>query len=194
MNFKQKRDSFGVLTAVSLAAAALASTSAFAQTAPPQAENETVGLEEIIVQARKVNENLQDVPVAVTAFTGEQLEAQNVPACSGLRQLYAGPSHSRRSVDSLGPDAHSAWAGANRHSCDIGSIGWHLWSTEYTGRAHMVSMPTCSTSRAFRCSKVPKVHCSGAIQRAARCSLTRTRLIWRTSAAKRRSLMGASTR
>ncbi|MFN7028011.1 MAG: TonB-dependent receptor, partial [Sphingopyxis sp.] len=45
---------------------------------PPQAENETVGLEEIIVQARKVNENLQDVPVAVTAFTGEQLEAQNV--------------------------------------------------------------------------------------------------------------------
>ena len=78
MNFKQKRDSFGVLTAVSLAAAALASTSAFAQTAPPQAENETVGLEDIIVQARKVDENLQDVPVAVTAFTGDQLETKGV--------------------------------------------------------------------------------------------------------------------
>lgn len=78
MNFKQKRDSFRVTAAVSLAAAALASTSTFAQTAPPQAENETVGLEDIIVQARKVDENLQDVPVAVTAFTGDQLETKGV--------------------------------------------------------------------------------------------------------------------
>lgn len=79
MNFKQKRDSFRMLTAVSLTAIALSSAPAFAQTTPPPpAENETVGLEDIIVQARKVNENLQDVPVAVTAFTGEGLEAQGV--------------------------------------------------------------------------------------------------------------------
>lgn len=77
MNFKQKRDSFRMLTAVSLTAIALSSAPAFAQAAPPPpAENETIGLEDIIVQARKVNENLQDVPVAVTAFTGESLEAQ----------------------------------------------------------------------------------------------------------------------
>lgn len=54
------------------------SATASAQGTAPVAEGETVGLEEIIVQARKVDENLQDVPVAVTAFTGEQLESQNV--------------------------------------------------------------------------------------------------------------------
>lgn len=78
MKFKQKRDSFRMLAAASLTAIALSSTSALAQaqSTAPVADNETVGLEEIIVQARKVNENLQDVPVAVTAFTGESLEAQ----------------------------------------------------------------------------------------------------------------------
>ena len=35
------------------------------------------GLSDIVVTARKVAENLQDVPVAVTAFTGEQLVQQN---------------------------------------------------------------------------------------------------------------------
>lgn len=80
MKFKQKRDSFRMLAAASLTAIALSSTSALAQaqaqSTAPVADNETVGLEEIIVQARKVNENLQDIPVAVTAFTGESLEAQ----------------------------------------------------------------------------------------------------------------------
>lgn len=52
---------------------------AFAQDATaPQATEEESGLGDIIVQARRIDENLQDVPVAVTAFTGEQLEAQNV--------------------------------------------------------------------------------------------------------------------
>jgi iron complex outermembrane receptor protein len=80
MKFKQKRDSFRMLAAASLTTIALSSTSALAQAqaqaTAPVAGNETVGLEEIIVQARKVNENLQDIPVAVTAFTGESLEAQ----------------------------------------------------------------------------------------------------------------------
>lgn len=79
MIFKQKHDSARMLAAVSLGAIALSSTAAFAQdAADTSAKRDTVGLEEIIVQARKVNENLQNVPVAVTAFTGEQLEAQNV--------------------------------------------------------------------------------------------------------------------
>jgi iron complex outermembrane receptor protein len=42
-------------------------------------DNQT-GLQDIVVTARKIAENLQDVPVAVTAFTGEQLERQNVRA------------------------------------------------------------------------------------------------------------------
>ncbi len=36
------------------------------------------GIEEIVVSARRRDEGLQDVPVAVSAFSGEQLERQNV--------------------------------------------------------------------------------------------------------------------
>ena len=41
-----------------------------------QSEAEVEGTNEIVVTARRRNEMLQDVPVAVTAYTGEQLEAQ----------------------------------------------------------------------------------------------------------------------
>jgi iron complex outermembrane recepter protein len=46
--------------------------------AAPAAEEDSGGLGEIIVTARKVAENLQDVPVAVTAFSGEDLRNQNI--------------------------------------------------------------------------------------------------------------------
>jgi iron complex outermembrane receptor protein len=40
------------------------------------------GIEEIIVTARKIEENLQDVPISITAFTGEQLAER------GLTDIY----------------------------------------------------------------------------------------------------------
>src|SRR5688572_2583127 len=57
---------------------------ALAQEAAPVADpenndpNAEGGLGEIIVQARKVSENLQDVPVAVTVLTGEDLEKKSI--------------------------------------------------------------------------------------------------------------------
>jgi iron complex outermembrane receptor protein len=60
---------------------------AFAQEAT--AEDDT-GLDEIIVQARKVNENLQDVPVAVTAFSGDDLEKQNIQKVENLANFTPG--------------------------------------------------------------------------------------------------------
>ena len=42
------------------------------------AAEETQGLEEIVVTARKRQESLQDTPVAVTAFTGEELEQKGI--------------------------------------------------------------------------------------------------------------------
>ena len=57
---------------------------AAAQTAEPTAvdaaaeDTTTTGLAEIIVQARKVDEDLQDVPVAVTVLTGQDLENRSV--------------------------------------------------------------------------------------------------------------------
>ncbi|MDM7957646.1 TonB-dependent receptor [Blastomonas sp.] len=48
------------------------------------------GLAEIVVQARKVDENLQDVPVAITAFTGGDLVAQNVQKVQDLANFTPG--------------------------------------------------------------------------------------------------------
>lgn len=58
-------------------APAFAQDTAPAQPAGTSGASNAGGLEDIVVTARKVAENLQDVPVAVTAFSGEQLERQN---------------------------------------------------------------------------------------------------------------------
>lgn len=66
---------------------------AFAQNAVPadeSASSDDGGLEEIVVQARKVNENLQDVPVAVTAFSGNDLERQNFQQLDNLAKFTPG--------------------------------------------------------------------------------------------------------
>jgi len=44
-------------------------------------------LEEIIVTARKKSENIQDVPISITAFTGRELEARGVENLSGVARF-----------------------------------------------------------------------------------------------------------
>jgi iron complex outermembrane recepter protein len=58
----------------SICAVATVSTPALSQTETQSADLESQGLEEIIVTARKRSESMQDVPIAVTAFTQEALE------------------------------------------------------------------------------------------------------------------------
>ncbi|MEY2926153.1 MAG: hypothetical protein RL367_630, partial [Pseudomonadota bacterium] len=68
-----------LLGATALAAGLLGMAApAFAQGAKPAAEADesSTGLAEIIVTARKTDEKLQDVPVSVTVFSGEQLKTQ----------------------------------------------------------------------------------------------------------------------
>ncbi len=74
----------GLLIGSTLASLALTSTAAFAQAAP---EEDTGGLEEIVVTAQKREQSLQDVPVAVTAISQASLEANrivNVADLSGI--------------------------------------------------------------------------------------------------------------
>lgn len=52
--------------------------------------NEVEGLDVIVVQARKVNENLQDVPVAVTAFSDIDLEKKNFQQLENLASYTPG--------------------------------------------------------------------------------------------------------
>lgn len=78
---------------LSVRAAALSATAlslAFAMPAHAQdtaAEDNQGGIAEIVVTAQKVAENVQDVPIAITAITSERLETTGVTSLEGLTQL-----------------------------------------------------------------------------------------------------------
>lgn len=72
--------------------ALIAPVSALQAQATPQAAEDENGLRDIIVTARKVEENLQDVPVAVTAFNGQALENQNLQRVENLANFTPGMS------------------------------------------------------------------------------------------------------
>lgn len=86
MNTVHSRLVVRMLTGAAVAAIAMGSNAAYAADAAVAADapaavdsiDENGGLAEIVVQARKVNENLQDVPVAVTVLSGEELEKKSV--------------------------------------------------------------------------------------------------------------------
>lgn len=52
-----------------------------------QAPDEGVGIEEVVVTAQKRAENVQDVPISVTAFSGEVLEAAGIQDIRDLRRI-----------------------------------------------------------------------------------------------------------
>lgn len=74
---------FTTLTMASLFALAAATTPAFAQAA----EDEAVDNGEIIVTAQKREQNLQDVPAAVSVISAEQLDQRGVVNITSLQQL-----------------------------------------------------------------------------------------------------------
>ncbi len=62
-----------------------------AQTAgPPAAAQASVGLEEIVVTAERRSENVQNVPIAITAFTSESLRSRNLTDVHALGNLSPG--------------------------------------------------------------------------------------------------------
>ena len=69
------------LLRISASALSLVSASAFAQ----EAAEETVDTNEIIVTAQKRAENLQDVPIAVSAFSQDSLEERGLNGGADLQ-------------------------------------------------------------------------------------------------------------
>lgn len=67
-------------------AAALAAPAALGQ----QASESDQGLDVIIVTARKVEENIRDVPIAITAFTAEDLARRNIEGLGDIARYTAG--------------------------------------------------------------------------------------------------------
>ena len=70
----------GYLSAASFMALALAAPATFAQGAAQQGQPQARegGLEEIVVTAQRREERMQDVPLAVTAFSQMELEAAQI--------------------------------------------------------------------------------------------------------------------
>ncbi|WP_158257991.1 TonB-dependent receptor [Sphingopyxis lindanitolerans] len=78
-----------LVTVPAFAQGAAAGTGTAAQPAPADEADgpSSRGLNEIVVIAQKIEQNLQDVPVAVTAFSGEELEQQNATKFNDIARL-----------------------------------------------------------------------------------------------------------
>ncbi len=67
-----------------MALAALVPASAAAQDPPPPVPDSVTPLPEIVVTARNRGESVQDVPLAISAFSGRDLEAQQIATTDQL--------------------------------------------------------------------------------------------------------------
>lgn len=76
----------GVLCSTLLIGAALLPSGIAVAQAPVEGAAAGVMLEEIVVTARRRAENLQDVPIAVTAFTADTLDQQGAPDITALQR------------------------------------------------------------------------------------------------------------
>ncbi|MFM7625649.1 MAG: TonB-dependent receptor plug domain-containing protein, partial [Gammaproteobacteria bacterium] len=74
-----------VLAAVIGAVSMLPAATAFAEDTKPQDSGSL--LEEIVVTAQRREEKVQDVPIAISAFSAEQLERLNVTETLGISKL-----------------------------------------------------------------------------------------------------------
>ena len=91
-------------------AAMLATTPLYAQ----EAASDDAGIDEIIVTAQRREENLQTVPISVSAFSGEQLKAQGTTDISRLENIVPGFQFGRS-----GPDARPAIRGVRTENVGV---------------------------------------------------------------------------
>lgn len=77
--------SFALILAAGLSPVALHAQDSAATQAQPQ--NDSVGLQDIIVTAQRRAENMQDVPISVTAVTAAALESAGISGTNGLSQI-----------------------------------------------------------------------------------------------------------
>lgn len=109
-------------------------------TAGTAAEDVGSGIDDIIVTAQRVGQSLQDVPIAVSAFTAEALERQQIDNSSDLqlslpnitftKSNFTGSTFTIRGVGDLcvGGTCDSATA---IHSNDLPLFGTRLFETEF---------------------------------------------------------------
>ncbi len=102
---------FHLLASVAPLAAALIAVPAFAQEAPAE---DNGGIAEIIVTAQRRDENLQSVPLSVSAFNAEQLKEQGTSDISRLEGIVPGFTFGRS-----GTDARPAMRGVRTENAGV---------------------------------------------------------------------------
>ena len=86
---KVKSVRFSTAIVTSLAAAAFLPTIAYAQSDEPEVEQKS-HLDVVVVTARKAEENLQETPVAVTAISAKDIEAQQLTFATDIQRAAPG--------------------------------------------------------------------------------------------------------
>ncbi|ALJ12885.1 TonB-dependent receptor [Sphingopyxis macrogoltabida] len=88
MIFKQNRDSARLLAAVSLGAIALSAAPAFAQAAPEETQYDDDAI--VVIGVTKQDANIQETPIAITAFSGETLTEQGISKVEDIASFTPG--------------------------------------------------------------------------------------------------------
>jgi iron complex outermembrane receptor protein len=130
-----------LLTATAISGLVL-STSAHAQTAQADTENE--GLAEIVVTAQRRVENVQDVPIAVTVLSANTLDRNDVRDLSRVEILTPGFSFGRS-----GSDARPAIRGVRTENVGVSgdpTIGFFV-DNIYRSRASQANEPFVDVER-----------------------------------------------
>jgi iron complex outermembrane recepter protein len=114
--------------------AMLGTTSASAQAAPA---DDGAGINDIIVTAQRREENLQKVPISVSAFTAEQMKVQGTTDISRLENIVPGFTFGRS-----GPDARPAMRGVRTENTAVNgdtTIGFFIDGV-YQSRAQQATL------------------------------------------------------
>lgn len=90
----------------------------FSVPAPPASQNaRKFAIEEVVVTARRTEENLQEVPLSITALSSDELERQSITTAQDLMgkvgSMVIGPNATMRNADrQIFGDRERAWAPA----------------------------------------------------------------------------------
>jgi iron complex outermembrane recepter protein len=114
MNLGRNSRFLAATSGLALAAALTVSSPVFAQAAPEASVEVEDGLEIVIVTAQRRSENLQSVPLSVTAFTTAQLRAQGATDLSRLENRVPGFTFGRS-----GSDARPAMRGVRTENVGV---------------------------------------------------------------------------
>lgn len=104
------RKAMGIAFAAAVGASGAAEARAQSESAQPAANADGMVLHEVVVTARKRSENLQDVPIAISALTGEDLASKGISDSKQLFESIPNLLLSRRGAYVPIPSIRGVWA------------------------------------------------------------------------------------